>query len=104
VIDGTLVTPTLRSALPGITRRTILEVAGENGIPSEVRDLWPMELYTADAMFLTGSGAGIVLVDRVDGNPLATAGDPVVATLRDGYWARTSDPRYLVPVKERVGT
>ena len=58
---ATLVTPTLRSALPGITRRTILEVAEEQGIPTEVRDLWPMELYTADAMFATGSGAGIVL-------------------------------------------
>jgi branched-chain amino acid aminotransferase len=102
VSGGTLVTPTLRSALPGITRRTILEVAREQGIPSEERDLWPMELYTADAMFLTGSGAGIVLVDRVDGNKLATAGDSIVAALRDGYWACTRDPRYLVSVKDRV--
>jgi branched-chain amino acid aminotransferase len=102
VIDGTLVTPTVRSALPGITRRTILELATELAIPFEVRDLWPMELYSADAMFATGSGAGIVLVDRVDGNRLATADDPVAATLRDAYWARTRDPRYLVPVTERV--
>ncbi len=53
-------------------------------------------------MFLTGSGAGIVLVDRVDGNALATAGDPVVEALSEGYWARTRDPRYLVSVKERT--
>jgi branched-chain amino acid aminotransferase len=104
VIDGTLVTPTVRSALPGITRRTILELAEELAIPFEVRDVWPTELYAADAMFATGSGAGIVLVDRVDGNRLGTAGDPVVATLRDAYWARTRDPRYLVPVRERVET
>jgi branched-chain amino acid aminotransferase len=99
VIGGTLVTPTLRSALPGITRRTVIEVAEEQGIPFEERDLWPMELYTADAVFLTGSGAGIVLVDEVDGNALATAGDPVVAAVRDGYWGCTRDPRYLVPVR-----
>ena len=49
----------------------MLEVAEEHGIPTEVRDLWPMELYTADAMFATGSGAGIVPIDRVDGNELA---------------------------------
>ncbi len=102
VIGGTLVTPTLRSALPGITRRTILEVAAEKGIAHEVRDLWPMELYTADAMFLTGSGAGIVLVDRVDGNAIPTAGDEVVAAVSDGYWACTRDPRHLVPVEGRA--
>ena len=102
VIDGTLVTPTLRSALPGITRRTILEVARDQGIPAEERDLWPTELYTADAVFLTGSGVGIVLVDRVDGNVIATAGDPVLAAVRDGYWACTRDPGYLVSVKGRV--
>jgi len=104
VIGGTLVTPTVRSALPGITRRTILEVAEELGIPAEVRDLWPMELYTADAMFATGSGAGIVPIDRVDGNRLPTVGDPVVAAVRDAYWARTRDPHFLVPVRERIGT
>ena len=103
VIGGTLVTPTVRSALPGVTRRTILEVADELAIPNEVRDLWPMELYTADAMFATGSGAGIVLIDRVDGNELDTVGNPVLEAVSDGYWARTRDPRYAVPVRERVG-
>jgi branched-chain amino acid aminotransferase len=103
VIGGTLVTPTLRSALPGVTRRTILEVAEETGIPAEVRDLWPMELYTADAMFATGSGAGIVAIDRVDGNQLPTAGNAVLEAVSEGYWAKTRDPRYTVPVRERVG-
>jgi branched-chain amino acid aminotransferase len=102
VIGGTLVTPTLRSALPGITRRTILEVAAERGIPSEVRDVYPMELYVADAIFATGSGAGIVLIDRVDGNHVATVDNEVLAAVSDGYWARTRDARYLVPVRERV--
>jgi branched-chain amino acid aminotransferase len=102
VIDGTLVTPTVRSALPGVTRRTILELAAEQGIPNEVRDVWPMELYTAEAMFATGSGAGIVPIDRVDGRRLGTAGNEIVTALRDGYYARTRDPRYLVPVRERV--
>jgi len=104
VIDGTLVTPTLRSALPGVTRRTLLEVAEERGIPSEVRDLWPMELYTADAMFATGSGAGIVAIDRVDGNRLPTAGNEVLAAVSEGYWSRTRDARYTVAVGERVAS
>jgi branched-chain amino acid aminotransferase len=99
VVAGTLVTPTVRSALPGVTRRTILEVAGELGIPNEVRDLWPGELYTADAMFATGSGAGIVSIDRVDGNRLETAGNAVLEAVTDGYWAKTRDPRFTVPAR-----
>jgi branched-chain amino acid aminotransferase len=102
VVGGTLVTPTTRAALPGITRRTIIELAAEQGIPFEERDVWPMELYTADAAFLTGSGAGIVPIGEVDGNALGTARDPVVATLGECYRARTRDPRYLVSVAERA--
>ena len=102
VLDGVLVTPTTRAALPGITRRTVLELAREQGIPSEERDVWPMELYGADALFATGSGAGIVPIGAVDGNELATVGNPVFEALREGYRARTRDPRYLVPVRERV--
>jgi branched-chain amino acid aminotransferase len=98
VIDGVLVTPTTRAALPGITRATVIELAHEQGITVEERELWPMELYTAEAVFATGSAAGIVTIDRVDGVALASATDPLLATLRDGYAARTRDPRYLVPV------
>ena len=94
--DGVLVTPTTRAALPGITRRTVLELAQELGIPTEVRDIWPMELYVADAVFLTGSGAGIVPVGAVDGRPLATTAHPLVATLTDAYRAATRDERHLV--------
>jgi branched-chain amino acid aminotransferase len=99
VVDGTLVTPTTRSALPGITRRTVLELAVERGIAVQERDVWPMELYTADALFATGSGAGIVPIAEVDGVRLTTAADPVVATLSDGYRERTRDPRYLLAVE-----
>src|SRR6185312_9359809 len=60
VFGDTLATPTTRSALPGITRRTIIQLARERGIPVEERDIYPMELYAADALFACGSGAGIV--------------------------------------------
>lgn len=98
VIGETLVTPTTRSALPGITRRTLLELAAEYGIATEERDVWPGELYTAAALFATGSGAGIVPIAEVDGNRIATDGNAIYERLRDGYRARTRDPRYLVAV------
>jgi len=99
VARGVLVTPTTRAALPGITRRTIIELAPELGIPVVERDIWPMELYAAEAVFLTGSGAGVVPVAEVDGRPIGTAEHPHVAALADGYRARTRDERFLVPVK-----
>jgi branched-chain amino acid aminotransferase len=99
VVDGGLVTPTTRSALPGITRRTVIELALERGLAVAERDVWPMELYTAEALFATGSGAGIVPIAEVDGVRLAPAGNPVVATVVEGYRERTRDPRYLVPVE-----
>jgi branched-chain amino acid aminotransferase len=98
VVGETLVTPTTRSALPGITRRTLLELAAEYGIAVEERDVWPAELYTADALFATGSGAGIVPIAEVDGNRVATGGNAIYERLRDGYTARTRDPDYLVGV------
>ena len=98
VIDGVLVTPTTRAALPGITRRTVLELARELAIPAEERDVWPMELYTAEALFATGSGAGIVPIGAVDGIQLGTVGHPVLAAIVEGYKARTHDPAYLVAV------
>jgi branched-chain amino acid aminotransferase len=101
VMDGTLVTPTTRAALPGITRRTVLELAGELGIPAQERELWPMELYAADAAFVTGSGAGVVPVGSIDGHPLGSEGDEIVTRLLEAYRARTADADYLVPVGDR---
>jgi branched-chain amino acid aminotransferase len=99
ILDGVLATPTTRAALPGITRRTIIELAPELGIPVVERDIWPMELYAADAIFLTGSGAGVVQVAEVDGRPIPTAEHPHVAALADGYRERTRDERFLLPVR-----
>lgn len=46
VIDGTLVTPSLNgSILPGITRRTVLELARALGIPTEERQITIDELF-----------------------------------------------------------
>ena len=69
VVDDTLVTPTTRAALPGITRRTVLEIAAEQGIEAVERDIWPMELHSADGAFVCGSGAGIVPIGSFDGRP-----------------------------------
>ena len=65
-----LTPPTTEGALPGITRRSVLEIASELEIATEEAALGRSELFTADEVFMTGSGAGIVPVARLDGQPI----------------------------------
>jgi branched-chain amino acid aminotransferase len=71
VRSGRLLTPpTSDGALDGITRATLLELAPALGIPCEVRTLGRMDLFAADEVFLTGTGAGILRVASLDGEPI----------------------------------
>jgi len=95
VIDGeTLVTPTTRAALPGITRRTVLEMAAELGIETAERDIWPAELHCADGAFVCGSGAGIVPIGSFDGRPVAQPEHPWILKLQEAYRARARSVEY----------
>lgn len=56
VKDDTLITPpTSRSLLPGITRDLVLELAAENGVNTEVREVAATELRQVDEIWLTSS-------------------------------------------------
>src|SRR3954447_11299598 len=94
VVGETLVTPTTRAALPAITRRTVLELAAENGIEAEERDVWPAELHCCDAAFVCGSGAGVVPIGSFDGRPVMQPHHPIVRRIQDAYKARTRAAAY----------
>src|SRR5919109_5263685 len=67
VKDNYLITPPITSgALDGITRDSILTLAREHKIPSEIRDISRDELYLADELFLTGTAAEVKPVGEVD--------------------------------------
>jgi branched-chain amino acid aminotransferase len=67
VRDGKLLTPPLgASVLPGITRDTIVKIAGQLGIPV-VETIIPRELlYIADEVFFTGTAAEVTPIRSVD--------------------------------------
>ncbi len=67
VRGGKIITPPLgASVLPGITRDTVLKLAGELGIPF-VESLIPRELlYVADEVFFSGTAAEITPIRSVD--------------------------------------
>jgi branched-chain amino acid aminotransferase len=74
VHGGRLLTPpTTDGALDGITRGAVLELAPALGIPCEVRTLGRMDLFAADEAFLTGTGAGILRIAELDGEPIGRA-------------------------------
>ncbi len=65
---GEILTPhPSAGALDGITMRTVMELAASLGIKAGFARLTPHDLYTADECFLTGTGAEVVPVVRVDG-------------------------------------
>lgn len=58
--------------LPGIARRTAIEVAGEEGIRVREAELRIDDLLQADEVFLTGSVRGIEPVGSIDGAELSS--------------------------------
>ncbi len=73
VQKGRLLTPPLSAgALYGITRNTVLDCARALGIPSGEPQLTRYDVYNADEMFLTGTGAEMIPVVKVDGRVIGT--------------------------------
>ncbi|GGV40959.1 branched-chain amino acid transaminase [Streptomyces spectabilis] len=83
VIDGELHTPPPECVLDGITRRTVIGLAGGLGLPVVERHLAPAELDRATEVFLTGTAYEVQPVTGVDGRsfPLGEVG----AALTEAY-------------------
>ncbi len=75
--------PTDAGILEGITRRVVLELAGKLGIPNQEA---PMTVFSCDECFLTGSGAELIPVVKLDGRIIGdgTPG-PVFKRLLDAF-------------------
>ena len=75
-----LFTPPLSAgALYGITRRVVLEMGAESGMTVGEPNLTRYDLFNADECFLTGTGAELVPVVKIDGRVIGT-GKPGVVT------------------------
>lgn len=86
VCGGRLVTPPALNILDGITRDTILALARAVPIETEVRDLSPYDLYTAEEAFLTSTVVGVLPILALDGRTIGTGKrGPVAARLQALY-------------------
>lgn len=97
VKDGTVLTPE-DGVLHGISRRSAIEGCARLGLPLRRGPLPAAALCTADEVFLTSTGGGVIPVARVDGQPLPAFPGPVTRALQQVYWAMHDEPAHRDPV------
>lgn len=112
VRENTILTPPQSaSILDGINRRSVIEIARDNGFEVVERDIARAEMYLADEVFLTGTAAELTPVREIDDHVIGS-GEPgpitkeVQRIFEDALHGR--DERYLrwldpVPVREQIG-
>jgi branched-chain amino acid aminotransferase len=78
--NGELFTPPLSAgALYGITRQTVIELARLSGLKVSEPNLTRYDLFNADECFITGTGAEIVPIIKIDGRVIGS-GKPGIIT------------------------
>jgi branched-chain amino acid aminotransferase len=87
VCDGVIYTPELTSALDGITRRTIVALAAEEGIEVREKRITRDEVYVADEAFFTGTAAEVTPIRELDCRPIGNGGrGPITERLQSLYF------------------
>jgi branched-chain amino acid aminotransferase len=89
--EDQLFTPPLSAgALYGITRRVVMEIAAESGLKVSEPNLTRYDLFNADECFLTGTGAEMMPVVKIDGRVIGSGKPgPVTARLIAQYHSLT---------------
>ena len=87
VSEGVIYTPSLTSALDGITRSTIMQLAEELGISVIEKQITRDEVYVADEVFFTGTAAEVTPIREVDNRQIGDgARGPVTEKLQTLYF------------------
>jgi branched-chain amino acid aminotransferase len=87
VRKGKLLTPDLSSALEGITRDTIVELAEEMGLQVVEKRITRDEVYSADEAFFTGTAAEVTPIRELDNRKIGNGGrGPITEKLQSVYF------------------
>ena len=96
VKDGKLASPS-RNALPGITRKTVFELADQMGIEATLRDVTSHELYDADELMAVTTAGGVTPINSLDGEAIGNGEPgPMTVAIRDRFWALMDEPSPLI--------
>ena len=84
---GKLYTPDLTSCLEGITRATVLQIAGELGLSVQEKRITRDEVYCCDEAFFTGTAAEVTPIRELDGRQIGIGRrGPVTAEIQARYF------------------
>ena len=87
VRDGVLYTPDTSSALEGITRDTLMELARDHGLTVVEKRISRDEVYLADEAFFTGTAAEVTPIREVDNRAIGNGSrGPVTEQLQSLYF------------------
>ena len=89
VTDGVLRTAGDRATLQGVSRKTLLELATQIGIPTSEEDLQPYDVYTADEAFLCSTPYCLLPVGRADTRQLGDEVPGPVTSQLLAAWSET---------------
>lgn len=96
--DGTIITPD-HGMLEGVTRKTVIEIAQSLEMPVQVRAVLAEEFRSANEVFISSSGGGVLPVTRVDGTAIGNgAVGAVTRKFVHAYWALHKDPSLNLPI------
>ena len=88
VSDGIVYTPPATNILPGITRKTVIEMLHAEGTPVVEQCFGRDLLYTADEVFMCGTAAEITPVAALDRRTVgAGSPGPITRRIQSGYLA-----------------
>jgi len=104
--DGVALTPPVSDdLLEGVTRKAIMELLANEGIPVLERSIDRSELYVADEAFLCGTGVQVSPIIEIDHRPVGSGQiGPIGRLVRDRYFdaVRGRLPEYahwLTPIE-----
>jgi branched-chain amino acid aminotransferase len=106
VREGVIYTPDLTSCLDGITRRSLFQIAADEGYEVRERRITRDEVYICDEAFFTGTAAEVVPIRELDSRPIGEGRrGPITEKLQAIYFeaVRGQQPRYanwLTPVAD----
>jgi branched-chain amino acid aminotransferase len=87
VKDGKIFEPELTSALAGITRDSVIQLAQEFGYTVSARRITRDDLYIADEAFFTGTAAEVTPIREVDGRMIGAGKiGPVTAKIQKAFF------------------
>ncbi len=87
VKNGRIYEPELTSALIGITRESVIQLAAEHGYVVTPRRITRDDLYIADEVFLTGTAAEVTPIREVDGRSVGSGRcGPITAKLQKAFF------------------